>query len=744
MDMVEHNKILTLVYEIIKRYASKDKPIDQSEIQRRILQGGPDNECDRKTISRALERLRATYGYDEKGNWCNEDIKLHYEIVYRSTSDIYKQYWLEICKDQQFTDEELMFLMDAVQFSKHVDKDFAEEITGKLADLSNNKYSGIFEFHTKVNTTGYPVRKDFFVTLGDINEAIHQQRMISFFDNRFDVDKKLHHVSEKPLVVCPYRIAVTDGNYYLLCGFKGSSVIKSYRIDKITDVEILDERYPASIALKNATAYANDYLLEHRYMNPGVTVKVTLEIDRQILDDVIDSFGDKITIDRKGASSNRLTVCIRSSEKDVIDWAMRYGESAEIIEPDYLREAIFERLRNIRRVYMEDVRAFNYTDRLERAKDSGRLWLRDVDLSELDSYKDLTGIRCVDLHHNRITDFSFLTNYANTLHDLKISNNEISDPGVLSGLKRLSRLALSMTGITDLNFLMGLDNLVSLTLKEFTLEDVEALYSLPGLKSLTVNRPVSRLIDKKRLKERGIEFNIDDSNRLTMVPMTRLPSEKNGFTERNADELNKFTTFEIPGDSVKTVFCSEIATGRERFDRRGEKLFRLIEGTCDRGEEREMYRDLYELRGEGYSWFVTYEGDVPENSYEHDHSKVYVISIFKKDHGRKLVAMAVRRRSDEEDEDENSFINYSKWSLSRTAFIRDMIDKKIGWAELGGFIEMEFSRSCTLDQVINPEVMKKYNVFENMEVDADDYHYYRLNDAGKKVRKIAYGYIEFE
>lgn len=741
MDMVEHNRILSLVYEIIKRYASKDKPIDQSEIQRRILSGGPDNECDRKTISRALERLRLTYGKDENGNWCNEDIKLHYEVVYRSTSDIFKQYWLEICKDQQFTDEELMFLMDAVQFSKHVDKGFAEEITGKLADLSNNKYSGIFEFHTKINTKDYPVRKDFFLTLGDINEAIHQQRMISFHDNRFDIDKKLHHVSETPLVVCPYRIAVSDGNYYLLCCFKGSSAIRSYRIDRITDVIILDERFPVSLALKNATAHANEYLLGHRYMNPGVAVKVTLEIDRQILGEVIDSFGNKITIDRKGASTNRLTVCLMSSEKDIIDWAMRYGEYAEIVEPEYLREAILERLRNIRSLYREDIRAFNYSDRIERAKDCGRLWLRDVDLSEHDSYKDLTGIRCVDLHHNRITDFSFLANY-DELFDLRISQNEIDDPGVISRLTNLGRLALSMTGITDLNFLMGLDHLRTLTLKEFTLEDVEAIYSLPRLKHLTVNRPVSRLIDKKRLKERGIEFNIDDSNRLTMIPITRLPSERNAFAERNADELSKFTTFEVKGDSYKTVYCSEIATGRDPSDRREKKLFRLIAGACDRNEEREMYSNLYELRGAGYSWFVTYEGSVPELSYEHDHSKVYVVSIFKEDHGRKLVAMAVRDHCDEEDE--NSFIDYSKMQFSRMAFIRNMIDNKIGWAEVGGFLEMEFSRACALDQVINPTVMKKYNVFENMEVDADDYHYYRLNDAGKKVRKISYGWIEFE
>lgn len=745
-SMIEHNKALNLVYDVIKRYASKDKPIDQSEIQRRILNGGPDNECDRKTIMRALEKLRTTYGRDTDGTWCNEDIKLHYDVVYRSSSDIYKHYWLEICKDQSFTDEELMFLMDAVQFSKHVDKGFAEEITGKLADLSNNKYSGVFEFHTKINTKDYPVRKDFFVTLGDINEAIHQQKMISFFVNRFDIDKKLHPVSDKPVEVCPYRIVVSEGNYYLLCGAKGSSAIKSHRIDRMTDVRILEERYPASIALRNATAYSNEYLQEHRYMYSGNSVKVMLEIDRQILDEVIDSFGDKITIEKPEAGSGRLTVRLKSSEKNILEWVMRFAEYVSIIEPEYLRHSIRERLSFAIRSYREEGIGRDYLDQIERATKYGRLNLRYIDLNGKDSYKNLTGIRHVELCHNRITDFSFLASYGE-LRDLRISHNNISDLSVISGLSELSYLALSMTGITDLEFLRGLDKLKWLAIKEYTLEDAEGLYSLPGLKSLTVNRSVSGLIDKKRLRETygtSFEYNIDDSDRSSVYSMTKLPPEENKMLSMHAEEMKAFSTCEVTDEAMKKRLCDEINSYSGIADRRRRKLFRLVSDGPGISVMRGKHIDPVSFTGDGYYWYVTFEGSSSDVPSAEDLNRVYVISIFKNDHGRKLVAVA-RRDNFGADEETDGFEQYYKETSSWFAFVQNMVDDKIGWAEVSGMLESYFARAANIHEVIIPAVMKKYKVFADMEVDVDDYHYYRMNDEGKKkVRKIAYGWIELD
>ena len=165
--MIKHNKCIDLVFDIIKKYATEDEPIDQADILRK-LEEDPENACDRRTVARALKSLMEKYGKDDEGDWIDENIRLHYVLIPRGDSPIPKDFWMEFCYEDDFTDEELMFLMDAVQFSKHVDKTSAEEITRKLVKLSHNRYSGIFEIHSKINEKNVPIKKDFFLINGDI------------------------------------------------------------------------------------------------------------------------------------------------------------------------------------------------------------------------------------------------------------------------------------------------------------------------------------------------------------------------------------------------------------------------------------------------------------------------------------------------------------------------------------------------------------------------------------------------
>ncbi len=736
--MVEHNKIHTLVYDVIKRYASEENPIDQNDILRKLLDN-PDNACERKTVSRALERLRAMYGKDENGNWLNEDIKLHYDVVTRNTSPIYKRYWLEICKDEGFTDEELMFLMVAVQFSKHVENGFAEEIVQKLTNLSNNKYTGVFEFHTKVNAKNIPIRKDFFLTLGDINEAIRHRTMISFFVNDYGTDKKLHRVSDRPLEVKPYRIVVSDGYFYLLCSEKDSSVIKNIRIDKITEVKETDEAFRYTKEQEKALFYPNEYLVEHRYMNNGESVKVVLQIERSILGEVIDSFGDKITISSDRETSNRLTVHLKSSERDIIDWAMRYGEYAVVVEPEYLRQEIINRAHHLMHSYRdEEDSEIYYLELIERAGKFGRLVLRNIDLNGYDSYKNMPDIIRASFNHNGIADFSFLQSYS-SLKELSISRNEISDPDVISGLSNLRGLSLSMTGITDLDFLNGMDNLTRLSLHEYSIENVEALYSLPNLKFLTVNKPVSRLIDKQRLKRTyGSDFIYKESDHMELSPLLmnnlppKEPTEINSFYENDFE----FSTCELRDLSVRKELSTRIYTGSGRSIMR-DKDFHIY-SACDSNERLNLYKDFDSYTGSEYSWFVTYEG----TSEEPDLNKIYAISIFKRDHGLKLVCMARKELRRSEFPEESVMRLRGRNYRAEEKHIRYILDNNIGWAELDEHLENAFRRVSTIDNVINPTLLIDNKVIESITVDSDDYHYCRLNDKGKTVKKIAYGHIE--
>lgn len=738
--MIKHNKCIELVFDIIKKYATEDKPIGQAEILRRLKED-PENDCDRRTVSRALNRLIEQYGMDEDGDWIDENIHLHYIVFPRRDAPIIKDYWLEFCYEDDFTDEELMFLMDAVQFSKHVDKARAEEITKKLVKLSHNQYSGIFEYHTKINEKNVPVRKDFFTILGDINEAIHRQRMVTFYNNVFDTDKKLHPVGDEPVKVSPYRVVVSDGNYYLLCGEKDSNVIKRYRIDRITGLVILEEKSAHSAARINAALRSNEYIVEHCYMNVGETVKVRLEIDKSVLGEVIDSFGTEIKIEPAHHTSNRLIVQVKSSEKDIIDWAMRYGEYAVILDPDYLREEIRERTGLIQRAYSDRNKDIEYLQKIDRSRRLGYLYLDNIDLNRQYSYRELTGIKRAVFRRNGINDFSFLTDYSE-LTDLTISHNGICNPSIISGLTNLRVLELSTTGITNLDFLRGLENLTRLTIHEFTLENVEALYDLPRLKTLIVNKPVSKLIDKRRLKD--VEYLVDNKGGFfSLRRSNRLPREENRILRRVSEDMENFVTCEVTDASVKDALVKQIYTGTERFFR--DAKFSIVESSCFGYERIDLYEDAATFAGNEYTWYITYDGPMPERITDLDEDKIYAISIFKQDHGLKLVCYAERNLYNIEIDDPNYEQMYNKSSNAGIAHIKYLLDNNIGWAEVSDGLEAEFRQIGTINNLISPAILVNHNVFREIEIDDDGYHYNRTVEGEKKsVKMIAYGHIEFE
>ena len=738
--MIEHNECLQLVFDIIKKYATEIEPIDQNRIIAIMRQDGSEG-CERKTVSRYLGKLRDKYGYDDENRcWKNDDIRLHYRTIERSSSPIYDRYWFEIIDDDAFSDEELLFLMDAVQFSKHVPPKYAEEITKKLSSLSSHRYSNMFKFNVRVNEKDVPFNQAFFLNLGEIRKAILLSCKISFYNNQYGIDKKLHHTSEEPVVTCPYNIVVNNGNYYLLCGEFRSHTIKSYRIDMITDLEVLDETYTHSAARSEAVNHPEDYIVEHCYMSAGKPVEVLLDVDMSLIGDVIDSFGKKIRIEPAEDGGSRVTVRITSTEKDAIDWVMRYGEYASILEPDYLVEEMRIRARNIERAHSDEDSEERYRRTVEDRRGSELLFLNHVDLNGKESYKHLEGVTRARFNDNRIKDFSFLSSYTQ-LRDLTVSHNEIADPGVLSGLTNLRFLNLYMTGITDLEFLRGLTGLRSLTLKEYTLENVEALYSLPDLKSLSVNRPVSKLIDKKRLKEvYGENFRYCVNNSGYIGYMNRfddaLPLENRRFGpgENDHEYMAGLFTHELTDASVKEELIPMMFV---RTYPGPETRFRVYEGTVEGSEKAVISGDPSILLGPDYTWYVTYEN-------ESNSGNIHVISIFRHDHGNKLAVLARRFTERPETDDIKARMDaFRKRELMMTRHLDHMYEFRYGWAEVSGRAEMLFSRYSIMSDLIKPAALKDKKVFDGIEADDDGYHYYRKAQGMKRrVRKICYGHLE--
>ena len=496
-----HNIHRELVFEILKRYTSEDNSKTPTEIGNYITKDYPDHTCDRKTINKALKYLRELYGLDSSGNWKHDKFCIHYDVVPRTSSAKYTNYWLEIKpNDDTFSDDELMVLIDAVQFSKHISFSHAESIIKKLIKLSDNSLSDKFESYKNIDKDYHTVRPDFFLKIGDINRAINQHKKISFFINQYGTDKKLHRISKDPITISPYRIVTSDGNYLVIGRDDTSPVIKSFRIDKITDVDVLPEGYASSPDMGRIKSHPEEYISEHRYFNKSKVVDVTLTIEKSILDEAIDSFGSNIRIDPADESSNSLTVHIKNTELDTINWAFRFSEHARIIEPKYLRYEIDRVAAHLFYYQLRDDEEEYYTDRIKAAKEKDDLTLSTIDLNKYSSYKDLKNITSAFFSYNWLNDFSFLLNYPK-LEELDIYNNTIQDTSIITKLSNLGTLRLHNTGITNLDFLKDMDELIMLELDEYCLENIDAIYSMKNMDILNVNRSTAALIDEKKLKE---------------------------------------------------------------------------------------------------------------------------------------------------------------------------------------------------------------------------------------------------
>jgi hypothetical protein len=395
----------------------------------------------------------------------------------------------------------------------------------------------------------------------------------------------------------------------------------------------------------------------------------------------------------------------------------------------------------MRRSYSDKNLDIEYLQRIDRVGRHGFLYLDNIDLNNQYSYRELTGVKRAFFRRNGIRDFSFLADFGE-LFELSISHNEINDPGVISGLTNLKNLDLNSTGITNLDFLAGLENLTSLSIHEFTLENVEALYDLPRLRVLTVNKPVSKLIDKRRLRVN--EYNVDDKGGLFSLQRSRrLPREDSRFLRNVSEDMERFITCEVTDASVKTALASQIYTGTERFLRNAK--FCLVDSSSYGFERVDLYEDIGAFAGNDYTWYITYEGPMAEQIADVDADKIYAISIFKLDHGLKLVGMAESNLYNIEIDDPEYDDFREKSSTAYTAHIKYLLDNNIGWAEVNGALESCFMRVGTINNVINPALLVNHNVFDDIEISDDGYHYNRsVNGEKKSVKVIAYGHIEFE
>ena len=322
-----------IILKILWEHTDENHRLQQQEIVS-LLKTQYGIEIDRRTVKNNVKALK----------------NLLYDTAYEISTE--KGYCLI---GREFTDAELRMLIDSVLFSRNISQKQAKDLIGKIRGLSSKYFTAkVNHIYNLPELPHADQKQQVLYNLDIISDAISEKRKISFIYNTYGTDFKLHPKREEEYVVNPYQMIANHGRYYLIANFDKYDDIAHLRIDKMTDVRVLEQKAKKQELLPKMQNGLNlpRYLSEHVYMYSGKSVPVVFRCNENLMDELVDWFGKEFRVIEK--SNGEITVRIFGNEQAMYYWALQYGDCVEVMEPKDLREKVKASVGRMAEKYSED------------------------------------------------------------------------------------------------------------------------------------------------------------------------------------------------------------------------------------------------------------------------------------------------------------------------------------------------------------------------------------------------------
>ena len=334
--------VILNILDILKNYSDADHRLTQQDIIQ-YLKKDYDMEVDRKTVLRNINDL------------IDEGVDIDYDESDRGTGKNKNTIRSNFYIHSNFEDSELRLLIDGLLFSKYIPHKQCKELIAKIENEGNHyfksrvKYIALPEENINVN-------KELFYNIDVIDEAIGKNLKITFNYLSYGIDKKPFlrlddsGKAREYKVTCIQMVA-TNNHYYLVCSDGRHEGVANYRVDRIKNIKLTDERGTNKSEIDHLKSSFNlpKHMMEHLYMYGNDSSNVTFEFDSKILNDVIDWFGSNIDFrDLKNGKIEARTNVILDSMKF---WALQYAQYVKVISPKSLVDEIKKTLKESLKQY---------------------------------------------------------------------------------------------------------------------------------------------------------------------------------------------------------------------------------------------------------------------------------------------------------------------------------------------------------------------------------------------------------
>lgn len=285
--MKNYNRLL-LILKYLYDSTDENHPVTIKNINSFLSQNQID--ADRKTITECIDELK-NVGYDI----CR----------IRSTQNRYYMH------SRTFTLAEVKVLVDAVQSSRFISEQQSRELVEKLSTLVGTYKGDILKRQLYIGSRAKTGNGEISDNVEKIQEAITSRKMIDFQYIDFDPEKqKILRNDGRVYRLSPISLIWNNDMYYLVgCGDYYTNKVLKYRLDRITNLNVLDEDCidsPEDFSI-------SDFFEKEFSMMGGKTNTVELLCENELMDSVIDKFGEAVKTEIVDSNHFKAIVDVRIS-----------------------------------------------------------------------------------------------------------------------------------------------------------------------------------------------------------------------------------------------------------------------------------------------------------------------------------------------------------------------------------------------------------------------------------------------
>lgn len=287
--------------------------------------------AERKSIYTDLRDLE-TFGIDVEGEQVGN--RYHYHVVNRP-----------------FEMPELKLLVDAIQSSKFITARKTNDLIRKLETFVSRYDAMKLQRQVYVSGRIKTMNESIYYTVDEIHNAISENKKICFQYFQWNVKKEmeLRHGGAY-YRISPWGLSWDDENYYLVGYDSDAQMIKHYRVDKMLNLRMIDERREGRDHFKKLDMA--DYAKKSFGMYGGKEQDVKLLVENHLAGVMIDRFGKDIMMVPVDKEHFSVKVQVHVS-RQFLGWVISLGEGIKIIGPDEVAGQMKQEIKRLVEQYEE-------------------------------------------------------------------------------------------------------------------------------------------------------------------------------------------------------------------------------------------------------------------------------------------------------------------------------------------------------------------------------------------------------